>query len=189
MPRLKYDVQALLEFTHYDEPPDVPIRASNQRAMYVVGDASGAGFGSSSWQQESDEVHADFGKWMEDVTNNVTNNESSNFREAGNLIIRLKRMLKTGEIEEGTEVFVFTDNQVAESTYFWGSAKNFKLHQLILGLRKLEMEGKLIIHFVWIAGTRMIDQGTDGLSQGGFSSGVMAGADFLKFSSLTGFLL
>jgi hypothetical protein len=117
---------------------------------------------------------------MEDVTNN----ESSNFREAGNLVIRLKRMLKAGEIEEGTEVIVFTDNQVAESTYFQGSAKNSELHQLILGLRKLEMEGKLIIHFVWIAGTRMIDQGTDGLSRGEFSSGVMAGADFLKFLPL-----
>jgi hypothetical protein len=149
MPRLKHDVQASLELTHYDEPPDVPIRVSNKRAMYVVGDASGAGFGSSSWQQESDKVHVDFGKWMEDVTNN----ESSNFREAGNLVIQLKRMLKAGKIEEGTEVFVFTDNQVAASTYFWGSAKNSKLHQLILGLRKLEMEGKLIIHFVWIAGT------------------------------------
>jgi hypothetical protein len=83
MPRLKHDIQALLELTHYDEPPDVPIRASHQRVMYVAGDDSGAGFGSSSWQQESDEVHADFGEWMEDVTNN----ESLNFREAGNLVI------------------------------------------------------------------------------------------------------
>jgi hypothetical protein len=117
---------------------------------------------------------------MEDVTDN----ESSNFREAANLVIRLKRMLKSGELKKGTEVFVFTDNQVAESTYFRGSAKNSKLHQLILGLRKLEMEGQLIIHFVWMAGTRMIEQGSDGLSRSEFSSGVMTGEDFLKYLPL-----
>jgi hypothetical protein len=70
MPRLKHDMKALMELTYYDEPPDLPIRATNNRAMYIVGDASGAGFGSSSWEQGSDDVHADFGKWMEDVTNN-----------------------------------------------------------------------------------------------------------------------
>jgi hypothetical protein len=179
-PRLKHDMQALMELTRHDEPPDIPIRATNTKAMFLVGDASGAGFGSSSWEQGSDEVHADFGKWMEDVTDN----ESSNFREAANLVIRLKRMLKSGELKKGTEVFVFTDNQVAESTYFRGSAKNSKLHQLILGLRKLEMEGQLIIHFVWMAGTRMIEQGSDGLSRSEFSSGVMTGEDFLKYLPL-----
>ena len=46
------------------------------------------------------------------------------------------------------------------------------------------MAGKLIIHFIWIAGTRMIAQGTDGLSRGEFSSGVMAGGPFLKFLPL-----
>jgi hypothetical protein len=145
--------------------------------MYLVGDASGVGFGSSSWKEGTDEVHADFGNWMEDVTKG----ESSNFWEAGNLAIQLKRMVASGELEKGAEVFVFTDNAVAESTYFEGSSKNSKLHQLILGLRKMEMEGELIIHFVWIAGKRMIAQGTDGLSRGELSSGVMAGEDFLKF--------
>ena len=156
MSRLKHDVEALLELTYHDEPPDVLIRATNKDAYYMVGDASGAGFGSSSWQQGLEDVHANFGKWMEDVTDR----ESSNFREAANLVIRLKRMLKDGALTEGMEVFVFTDNQVAESTYFKGSSKNSKLHQLILRLRKLEMAGKLIIHFIWIPGTRMIAQGT-----------------------------
>jgi hypothetical protein len=88
-------------------------------------------------------------------------------------------MIASGELEKGAEVFVFTDNAVAESTYFKGSSKNSKLHQLILGLIKMEMEGELIIHFVWIAGKSMIAQGTDGLS-----SRVMAGEDFLKFLPL-----
>jgi hypothetical protein len=64
-------------------------------------------------------VHADFGNWTEDVTKG----KSSNFREAGNLVIRLKRMVAAGELAKGAEVFVFTDNMVAERTYFRGSSK------------------------------------------------------------------
>jgi hypothetical protein len=44
---------------------------------------------------------------------------------------------------------------------------------MILELRKMEMEGQFIIHLIWIAGKRMIAQGSDGLSRGDFSSGVM----------------
>jgi hypothetical protein len=177
VPRLKHDIQALLELTQYEHPPDVPIRSSHVHATYLVGDASGDGFGSTSWNEETDEVHADFGNWMKEVTTG----ESSNFREAGNLVIRLKRMLTSGELKKGAEVFVFTDNMVAERTYFRGSSKNSKLHQLILGLRKMEMEGDLRIHFIWISGKRMIGQGSDGLSRGELSSGVMAGEEFLHF--------
>jgi hypothetical protein len=180
VPRLKHDLQALLELTQHTHPPDVPIRSQHKRPMYLVGDASGAGFGSSSWQEGTDEVHADFGNWTEDVTKG----ESSNFCEAGNLVIRLKRMVAAGELAKGAEVFVFTDNMVVERTYFRGSSKNSKLHQLILELQKMKMEGELIIHFVWTAGKRMIAQGTDGLSRGELSSGVMAGEDFLKYLPL-----
>ena len=180
VPRLKHDMQALLELTCYKHPPDVPIRSKHKHAMYLVGDASGAGFGSSSWLEGTDEVHADFGNWSKAVTEG----ESSNFREAGNLVIRLKRMVASGELAKGSEVWVFTDNMVAERTYFRGSSNNSKLHQLILGLRKMEMEGDLIIHFVWIAGKRMIAQGTDGLSRGELSSGVMSGKDFLPYLPL-----
>ena len=58
------------------------------------------------------------------------------------------------------------------------------LHAIVLELRKIEMEGLLIIHFVWFSGKRMIAQGTDGLSRGDLTSGVMAGQDFLRFIPL-----
>jgi len=51
---------------------------------------------------------------------------------------------------------------------------------MVLDLRKNEMVGDIIVHFVWISGKRMIWQGSDGLSRGDFSSGVMAGEKFLK---------
>ena len=73
-------------------------------------------------------------------------------------------MVKSGQIKEGSEVFIFTNSKVMERTYTKGSSKSRKLHDLIVVLRKLQMEGRLIIHFIWIAGTRMILQGTDALS-------------------------
>jgi hypothetical protein len=51
-------------------------------------------------------------------------------------------------------------------------------------LRKLEMDGHIFIRVIWFAGTRMIDQGTDGLSRGDFTGGVMAGHRFLRFLPL-----
>ena len=102
------------------------------------------------------------------VPDDVEREESSNFREAGNLVIKVIRIVKVGQIKKGSEVFIFTDNEVMEQTYTKGSSKSPKLHNLIVILQKLEMEGMLIIHFIWIADTRMILQGTDALSEGKF---------------------
>ena len=43
------------------------------------------------------------------------------------------------------------------------------------------MSGAIYLHFVWVAGTRMIEQGTDGLSRGDMINGTMAGEMFLSF--------
>ena len=55
---------------------------------------------------------------------------------------------------------------------------------MILDLRKMELDGELIIHLIWISGKRMIAQGTDGVSHDDLSSGVMGGQDFLKYLQL-----
>eukprot|EP00978_Attheya_sp_CCMP212_P038954 scaffold198227_cov75-Attheya_sp.AAC.1 len=46
------------------------------------------------------------------------------------------------------------------------------------------MSGKLFLHVVWVAGTRMIEQGTDGGSQGDFTTGVLRGEAMLAFVPL-----
>ena len=99
-------------------------------------------------------------------------------------MISIREKVKSGSIKRGSEVFVFTDNSTAEATMYKGSSRSPLLHQMVLDLRKMEMVGDIIVHFVWISGKRMIHQGTDGLSRGDFSSGVMAGEKFLKFLPL-----
>jgi hypothetical protein len=60
--------------------------------------------------------------------------------------------VKDGTIPSGNEIFVFTDNFVAERTFYHGSSKSLLLHELVVRLRKLEMEGARFVWFVWIAG-------------------------------------
>ena len=96
-------------------------------------------------------------------------------------MIYLKRSICAGVVKRGSELFLFTDNEVTECTYFRGSSQSSRLHQMILELWKMELDGELIIHFIWILGKRMIAQGTDGVSQANLSSGVMGGQDFLKY--------
>jgi hypothetical protein len=75
---------------------------------------------------------------------------------------------------------MFTDNFVTERAYFRGTSKSKQLFELILRLRKLEMAGELFIHLIWVAGTRMIAQGMDGVSRGDLRNGVMSGESMLK---------
>ena len=114
----------------------------------------------------------------------IRKDTSSNYKEATNLVQRVRTLLEEGTIPKGSELWVFTDNTTAERCYYRGSSKSKELHFIILELRAMEMEGSLIIHFVWIPGTRMIAQGSDALSRGDLSSGVMAGKSFLELLPL-----
>jgi hypothetical protein len=89
-----------------------------------------------------------------------------------------------GKVIRGTELFIFTDNFVTESVFNKGAATSPYLHGLVERLKMLQLYGGLFIHMIWIAGTRMIEQGTDGLSRGDFNSGVLIGKDFLSMIPL-----
>ena len=93
-------------------------------------------------------MKVDFGVW----TLWMTEDTSSNYKEETNLVLYLKRLLRTGTVKQGSELYLFTDNEVAERTYFCGSSQSSRLHEMILELRKMELDGDLIIHFIWILG-------------------------------------
>eukprot|EP00957_Ditylum_brightwellii_P032710 2479580-Ditylum_brightwellii.AAC.1 len=54
-----------------------------------------------------------------------------------------------------------------------GSSKNKALHEEVLRMCKLDVCQACVIHLIYCAGTRMIAQGTDGLSQGSLNEEVM----------------
>jgi hypothetical protein len=175
VPRLGADLKVLMDLTGFDEAPAVHVRPSSTAAAYLVGDASGSGFGDCLWVNGEEGLDIAFGSW-----DGKLSSQSSNFREGYNLVLRLEELLKSGKVKEGTELWLFTDNSVSESAFNKGSSKSKLLHGLCARVRKAEMAYSLHVHVVWIAGTRMISQGTDGLSRGDLTSGVMAGDDFLS---------
>ena len=128
LPRFYLDMIALVTLTSFESPLGIPIRSSHDKALYIVGNASGSGFGSSWWVQDGVAVDAQFGRWKFDVTEN----KSSNSRESANLVHSLKSHLKNENISPGTEFFICTNNAVAESTYFKGSSKSPKMHKIIV---------------------------------------------------------
>lgn len=68
--------------------------------------------------------------------------------------------------------------------FYKGAARLPYLHNLVEQLRILQLHHGLFIHMLWIARTRMIEQGTDALSRGDFKSGAMTGKYFLSFLPL-----
>ncbi len=170
--RFKDDVEALDYLTSFDEPPHRLVRATKKgRALYGFGDASGTGFGSSV--QIGDVTVWQSGQWRW-----TFKQELSNYRELANLVQGPEDLGEKGLLD-GCEIFMFTDNSTAERAHFKGTSGGRKLFELILRLKKLELARKCIIHLVHVAGTRMISQGSDGLSRGDQNAGVMRGENML----------
>ena len=167
--RLLADVKALSRILAPKLPIHRLVRGTRiKKIVLVFGDASGAGFG-STWETDNGTIRYRYGLWGEDMKDS-----SSNLRELLNLVDTLEKMQKEDELR-GTEIYVFTDNSTAELAFFKGTSKSAKLHELVLRLRLLEGVAQCRIHFVHVAGKRMIVQGADGLSRGNLTEGVMGG--------------
>ena len=175
--RFPDDVGALAELFESLTPPQRSMRLSkNATAIYQFGDASGSGFGSSLIIDG--DIYYRHGQWSE-----AFSQESSNFRELANLIHAIEDAYGKGLLADA-ELFVFTDNSAAEGAFYKGTSPSRKLFELVLRLRKLQMTGGLTVHVIHVAGKRMIAQGTDGLSRGITTAGVMAGVPFGQFVPL-----
>jgi hypothetical protein len=110
-------------------------------------------------------------------------NQLLNWRELNNLVEALERIFKTHDLG-GCEFFMFTDNSTAEAAYWKGTSKSRKLFELVLRLKKLEVKYDIILHVIHVSGKRMITQGTDGLSRGDRSQGLMQGLPMTAFIPL-----
>lgn len=108
---------------------------------------------------------------------------SSNYREFRNLVERLEAEEEDGELDD-MEAFIFTDNFITESTFYNGTLSSRVLSKLVLRLRMLEMWGSLRLHVIHVAGTRMMEQDTDGLSRGSILEGIMSSGSMLDFVPL-----
>jgi len=161
VPRLGDDLSALEMFFQPKSPIMVPETMSEVfHVFYGFGDASGEGYGSAVLPKESPRARLRKGFWCQWVSE-----RASNFREFKNLLETVKDM-KSCLMLEAAEIWLFTDNQVSERVYYKGNSHNRELFDLMLELRMLMLEAGAQLHIVHVAGTRMIREGTDGLSRG-----------------------
>jgi hypothetical protein len=146
-------------------------------AYYGFGDASSGGFDATV--ERPGGLHGCFRLWGKD-----DKEQSSNYQELRNLVDTVEEEAKEGHLRD-EELWLFTDNSTAENCFFGGGSSSKLLHELVLRLRKAEMEHGFTLHTVHVAGTRMIAQGTDGLSSGILLEGVVKGEDMLSFVDLS----
>lgn len=178
VPRLKNDVLALKSFLKSETPPWRFVRGGKACIVqYGFADASKSGFG-ATFETDSDTTWYRLGVWGDDERE-----ESSNYRELNNLVETLESRVADNGLS-GLEIFLFTDNSTAERAFYKGSSTSKKLFELVLRLRQLELHQGCIIHFIHVSGTRMIAQGTDGLSRGDAQEGVMRGEAIHSFIPL-----
>jgi hypothetical protein len=77
------------------------------------------------------------------------------------------------------------DNLTTEAAFFNGTSLSILLFNLVLRLRKLEVDQQCLLHLVHAAGMRMIGQGSDGLSRGNLTKGVMLGRTMTSYVPLS----
>lgn len=172
------DLRALMNLSSSDAPPVRVVRSKTVlAAVYGFGDASGKGFCGTVGYHE--DIHYRIGVWRCDEES-----ESSNYKELRNLVETCEEEAAAGRLFNA-EFFLFTDNSTAENCYYRGSSKSKLLHELVVRLRKLEMDYNLTIHLIHVSGDRMIDQGTDGGSRGSLLEGVLTGKPMLDFVDLS----
>jgi hypothetical protein len=168
-PRFLSDLQAVRTLMMNPTPPLKRARCSKvAMAVYSFVDASGRGFGSTF--QVGTDVFFQYGQWPERISETM----SSNWRELANLVETVESEVRDHGLSD-CEIFLLTDNTMAEAAYWKGTSQSEQLFELVLRLRLLEQKHDLIIHVIHVAGTRMKAQGTDGISRGDNSMGVMRG--------------
>ena len=175
--RLLDDLKVLSQLTNFADPPIVKIHCQSVIIVkYTFGDASGSGFGISSiFSDDENNLDVNQGIWSASMEENT-----SNFKELGNFILELKRQMNKGKLLD-SEMFLFTDNSTSESAYHNGTSKSKKLFSLVVELKLMEIMYSLKVHLIHVSGTRMIAQGTDGISRGMLMEGVLAGKGMLSF--------
>ena len=81
-------------------------------------------------------------------------------------------------------LFLFTDNSTVEAGVAKGNSPSPKLHNLIRRLRTLEMKYCFEVFVIHVSGSRMITQGTDGLSRGSLKPSSLSSMSIKEYAPL-----
>jgi hypothetical protein len=176
--RFKDDLSALERLLSKEDPPIITDRVSRiLTVIYAFTDASGLGFG-DTFLIEGD-IEYTIGIWGPDEES-----ESSNYRELRNTVDAIERHALDGKLGESM-IYFCTDNSTVENALFHGRSRESRLlHELVVRLKVLEAHYGFQLLVVHVSGKRMQAQGTDGVSRGQLSEGVMNGQSMMSFMPL-----
>jgi hypothetical protein len=174
VPCFKEDLKAILHLVEGEQPALHCVRSKfTLTTYYGFGGTSSGGFGSRVERPSG--LYGHYGFWKRDEEG-----QSSNYCKLHNLADTVEEEAEEGYLKGG-ELWLFTDNSTPKSCFYQGGLSSKLLHELILRLRKAELKYGFSLHVVDVAGTRIIAQGTDGLSRGRMLEGVVQGKDMLSF--------
>jgi hypothetical protein len=178
IPYLPFDLEGLQRLFNRPHPPRRVVQSKSIVSVsYGFGDASGSGLWDALVSPNG--IQYRFGVWENDLAGESTNFQelfnltsameehvaSMHFPHLAQLVSALKSLANSGMLIKA-EVFLFTDNAMAEGTFYKGNSTNRSLFDLVLRLKQLEFNAQLCLHVVHISRVRMQAQGTDALSRG-----------------------
>ncbi len=85
-----------------------------------------------------------------------------NFWEFENVVCALEAEAALGNLEEGAIIFMYTNNLIIEAGLAKGNSSSWKVYDLVLKVRTMEMTCACHIIVSHVSGKRMKGQGTDG---------------------------
>jgi hypothetical protein len=177
---LEADICALMSLTSSDTPVERYIRHNAGRILiYGFTDASGTG-GGASFERQLEEKYLTY---RVSVWSVAEREESSNWKEFDKLVESLEDEAAGGGLKR-TAVYMFTDNSTVEAAIHSGRSSSPRLRALVIRFLSLQTRNECSIEVFHVAGTRMIAQGTDGISRGALNEGVMNGMSMMSFIPL-----
>ena len=170
IPELFRSIEFLEAILDMDTPVRYPVRFTKTVAvLYGFVDASGRGFAGMFEEAGQENVEVDIGVWSTKIENEST----GNWKEFENLVSRIEIRAEKGELSRAM-LIMGTDSAVVEGAVDKGNSSSKELFRLVCRLRKCQMRYGFALFITHVAGTRMIAQGTDGLSRGVLNKGSLA---------------
>ena len=177
VPRMEFDLRALSKIFESDVPLVVPRALGKVVSLtHGFGDASGEGHGSRIGPAPASEADPTRTRLRRGFWCTRMSECSSNHREFRNLLEAVRDCHEAADLT-GAELWIFTDNIVTENVFYSGTSSDPELFNLMLEFKLLSCQCGFLIHMVHVAGTRMIAEGTDGLSRGELHIGPLADPD------------
>jgi hypothetical protein len=162
VPQVKSDTTSLQRLISLPSPIMLVLRPVLDPiwVVYGFGDSAREGTGRLIVRQSArDHVRVRMAFWC-----SKNGEKTSNNREFRNLKDMVIDEAKLGSLT-GHEVFLGTDRQVADNVWHKGISKELNMYEMMLELREAAIKLQFMLHFVHVAGTRMIEVGVGGLSR------------------------